>query len=194
MLKHLFLLIVLAVSYYIWDQRPIQPEDGILAPEAPELIRTNRAPAIEKDGMMLHPRWRIEGTSRVLANRRYWIDTHASLAPVDAVLGWKGLSDNLTLSQVKTPVRNREFRLDVIRPRMTLSEIRENLMLMHAIPSDESVRSKLLDIRKGHVISYSGYIVDAGYADLITWESDFTPGSSRLDGGQIVYIERLEIQ
>ncbi|WP_069131818.1 hypothetical protein [Rhodohalobacter halophilus] len=193
MLKHLFLIIVLAVSYYLWDQKPIKHGVGITAPDAPQVERGFRLTEHYVKHYTLEPKFRIKTTSRVIANKRYWFDEKSDLAPVDVVLGWGDLSDERILSQVKTPISRRDFKVDVIRPPLTFSEIRSKLLYMHAIPANDEIADKLKRVKEGHIVSINGYIVDVHDQSSVLWTSSRQGNSAKLDNSQYVLVESLEL-
>lgn len=193
MIKHIFLILVIFVSYFLWNQRPVKHGFGITAPEQPVLVKVNRHAGIDIEHYTLKPTWEIETTARVLSQKRYWFDEKTHLSPIDFVLGWGQLSDERILSQIKTPIHGREFDLNVIRPPLTLDEIRQHLLFMHAVPSSESVSEQLKNIRPGNIITIQGYIVDINDRSDLIWKSSFTDRNSRLDGNQIVYIDQIEV-
>jgi hypothetical protein len=193
MIKHIFLVLVILLSYFLWDQRPIKHGIGITAPEAPTLVKINRHQGFGVDHYNLVPTWKIETTARVLANKKYWFDDKTNLAPFDFVLGWNQLSDERILNQVKTPIKNRDFSIDVIRPPLTLHEIRQQILFMHAIPANEQVSEQLNSIRVGHIVTMRGYIVDINDRSSLIWRSSYNERNHRLDNSQIVFIEHVEL-
>lgn len=194
MLKHIFLVLVLMVSYYMWDQRPVKHGFGVVAPDEPVLIKVARSQDFEIDHYKLDSFWKVETTARVLSHKRYWLDEKTHLAPLDIVLGWGSMSDERVLSQVQAPIKNREFSLDVIRPPLTLNEIRKQIMFMHAVPGNETVKALLNSIRTGNIVTIEGYIVNIRDRSNVIWTSSLTANKPRLDNSQIVLIERIEIQ
>lgn len=193
MLKHIFLIIVLAVSYYLWDQRPIKHGVGVIAPDAPVVERGFQLAEHNIKHYTLQPKYRLKTTARVLSNKRYWFDEKSEIAPVDLVLGWDDLSDERILDQVKTPISRRDFKVDVIRPPLTFSEIRSKLLYMHAIPSNDRVAEQLKGVKSGHVLSIRGYIVDVYDRSDVLWASSRNGNIAKLDNSQYVLIESLEV-
>jgi hypothetical protein len=194
MLKHIFLILVLAVSFYLWDQRPIKHGAGVLAPDAPTVQRGFQMTGHEIQHYTLQPRYRIEGTSRILSNQRYWFDEKSTLSPVDFVLGWGKMSDERIIDQIKTPIRGRDYKIDVIRPPLTFNQIRSELFYMHAIPADEEIEEKLKKLKTGNVIKYKGYLVDVHDRSGILWRTSLQNGQPKLDSAQLVYITDIETE
>ncbi len=193
MLKHIFLVLVLAVSYYLWDQRPIKHGVGVTAPDDPVVERGFQLPEHSVKHYTLQPKFKLLTTSRILSNKRYWFDEKSELAPVDFVLGWGDLSDERILNQINTPIGRRNFKIDVIRPPLTFNEIRGNLLYMHAIPSNEMISEQLKSIKEGHIVTIKGYIVDVYDRSNIIWRSSTQGNSAKLDQPQYVLIESLEV-
>lgn len=194
MLKHISLIIVIVLSYFMWDQRPVKHGAGVIAPEKPSVVQITRHQGFEIDHYKLQPRYKIEATSRVLSQKRYWLDEKTKLAPYDFVMGWGAMSDERILSQVQTPIGKRDFSIEVIRPPLTFNEIRQQIMYMHAVPANDYVRSRLASVRTGHVVSFTGYVVDINDRSGLFWNSSMSKSNNRLDSNQIVYIESIEIQ
>ena len=194
MLKHISLIIVIVLSYFMWDQRPVKHGAGVIAPEKPSVVQITRHQGFEIDHYKLQPKWKIESTARVLSQKRYWLDEKTNLAPYDIVLGWGAMSDERILSQVQTPIGKRDFRIEVIRPPLTFNEIRQQILFMHAVPANDYVRSQLAGVRTGNVISFTGYVVDVNDRSGLYWKSSMSNSNNRLDSNQIVYIESIEIQ
>lgn len=193
MLKHLFLILVLAGSYYLWDQRPIKHGVGVTAPDTPVVERGFQLAEHYHKHYTLEPKFRLNTTARVISNKRYWFDEKSELAPVDFVLGWGSLSDERILDQVKTPISRRDFKIDVIRPPMTFNEIRSKLLYMHAIPANDSVADRLKSIKTGHIVSIKGYIVDVYDRSDVLWTSSRQGNTAKLDNSQYVLIESLSV-
>ena len=193
MLKHISLVIVIVLSYFMWDQRPVKHGAGVIAPDDPSVVQVTRHQGFDVDHYQLQPKFKIESTARILSQKRYWLDERTQLAPYDFVLGWGAMSDERVLSQVQTPIGKRDFRVEVIRPQLTMNEIRQQIMYMHAVPADDYVRSQLAKIRTGHVVSFTGYVVDVNDRSGKLWSSSIRNNNNRLDSSQIVYIQSVEI-
>ena len=193
MLKHISLILVVLVSYFMWDQRPVKHGPGVIAPDSPSVVQVVRHNGIKMQHYTLNPNYKIEATSRVLSQRTYWFDHKNQLAPFDFVLGWGEMSDERILSQVQTPINERDFKVEVIRPPLTLNEIRQQILFMHAVPANEEIKDKLSSVREGHLVSLSGYIVDINDRADLFWESSFSKHNKRLDHNQIVYVEQVEL-
>jgi len=193
MLKHISLILVVLVSYFMWDQRPVKHGPGVIAPDSPSVVQVVRHNGIEMQHYTLKPSYKIEATSRVLSQRTYWFDDKNQLAPFDFVLGWGDMSDERILSQVQTPINERDFKVEVIRPPLTLNEIRQQVLFMHAVPANEEIKNKLAKVREGHLVSISGYIVDISDRADLFWKSSFSKQSKRLDHNQIVYVEQIHV-
>lgn len=193
MLKHIFLILVIFLSYFLWNQRPVKHGVGITAPNEPSVVKVVRHGGFELNHYNLTPTWKIETTARVVSKKRYWLDDKTHLSQLDMVLGWNNLSDERILNQVKIPINERDFKIDVIQPPLTFSEIRNQIMFMHTVPANDAVKEKLNSLRNGHIIKMKGYIVDVNDRSSLIWKSSFSDRNNRLDSNQIVYIEDIEI-
>lgn len=191
MFKHILLVLLLIGAFLLWEQRPISHGVGVVAANQPALEKVGLRNEIQLQHYILKPKWKVEGTSRVLSKKGYWFDDKKHLAPYDFVLGWNAMSDERILNQVKLPISNRQYKIDVIKPPLTFNEMKSQVMFMHAIPSTEEIREAMQKAREGSVISYKGYIVDIKDQSDWIWTSSIQDKSDRLDASQIVWIQEF---
>lgn len=193
MIKHLSLLLVLSGCFFLWDQRPVWHGEGITAENAPEIHQVRNVHPFETENYKLIPVASISAETRVLARNRYWFDDFAGLSPFDYVLGWDQMSDeeNLRRMQVRISERSHNIRYSVeIVPRNDIS----NMVLHgHFIPSTPEIMSEMRKIRRGHLISINGYIVQPmiksqAAADNTTVNKRYQPS-----GQYFVWIEEISI-
>lgn len=193
MFKHIFLVIILVGSIMLWEQRPVSHGAGVVAPEEPALQRVGFKNEFKYQHYDLTPRWQIQGETRVLSKKSYWLDDKKHLSPYDMILGWSVMSDERTLNQVQIPISNRHYNIDVIRPQITVNEMKKNLLFVHAIPSNDEINETLKNIREGHVISFKGYIVDVKDQSDWKWISSIGNKIAHRGESQIVWIQELNI-
>jgi hypothetical protein len=167
------ILLALVSAYVVWgawnwfENRPVHPPDGVLAPDDP--VQTNivgDAEVTQLANWTLHSRARYRITARVLGVERYSIDTLAKLVPEDLALGWGPMSDSRTLAAFDISQSNRFFYW---RPKGAMPLARETVIEhsanTHVIPADAAVRSQLSHLRRGQVVTLSGDLVDGVRAD-----------------------------
>jgi hypothetical protein len=194
MIKHIVLIAILVIGFVLWNQRPVKHGPGVIAPDAPTVQRAAVRGNFDHQHYELIPKWKIEGTLRVLSKNRYWFDEKKNIAPVDFVFGWADMSDERILSQVKAPISNRNFELDVIAPPLTFEEIRNLLLFIHAVPSNEEVWEAIKNVREGQLVRFKGYFVDVHDQSDLIWKSSYNQSQKKLDNPQITWIESFSIQ
>lgn len=194
MYKHIFLVTVMIGSILLWGQRPINHGPGILAPEEPVLRRADLKDDIRFQHFILNPRWEIRGTSRIVSKKSYWFDDKKHLSPYDMVLGWDAMSDEQNLNQIQIPISNRQYAIEIIRSHLTAGQMREHLLYVHVIPSDEGVSEALTEVKEGDIISYKGFIVDVKDQSDWKWSSSIGNKKGQLDHSQILWIQKLSRQ
>lgn len=178
----------------LWEQRPVSHGAGVVAPEKPALQRVSFSNEFQYQHYTMKPRWEIRGTSRVISKKSYWFDDKKHLSPYDMILGWSAMSDERILNQVQLPISNRQYGIEVIRPPLTIGEMKKHLLYMHAIPSDNEISEKMKKIREGSIVSYKGYIVDVKDQSDWRWLSAIDTRQGQLDKPQVVWIQELSIQ
>jgi hypothetical protein len=167
------MLFLLAAAYVIWggwnwfENRPVHPPDGVLAPDDPaQTDISGDAEVTRVAGWTLRSRAHYRITARVLGLERYRIDTLAKLVPEDLALGWGPMSDNDTLEAFDISQSNRFFYW---RPkaatRLSRQTIIEHSANTHVIPADAAVARQLAHLRRGQVVTLSGDLVDGVRAD-----------------------------
>jgi len=160
MLKHIFLVIVLIFCYLLWEQRPVRYGPGILIENKPKIERIAFPNPIETDNYVITPRFEIEGNVRVIAKNRYWFDDMRHISSIDLLLAWDRMSDEELLRRMLVKISDRSYHVQMTKPPFQRGNIHQHLIMTHTIPSSERIQDKLKSIRRGQMISFSGYIVD----------------------------------
>jgi hypothetical protein len=155
-------LVLLAIlAWRDWTQREITHAPGVLVPEAPRQQMLNPSEILELDGYVLTRRARFDLSARVLSREDYWLGQESSLSPMDLALGWGVMSDQAVLDRIEISQGSRWYftRYEFPAP-ITDQQIINNSSNMHVIPANDWVRSKLKEIRRGHVVQLKGSLVD----------------------------------
>jgi hypothetical protein len=160
MLKHIFLIIVLIFCYLLWEQRPVRYGPGILAESKPEVAKIDFPIPIETDNFIITPKFEINGTVRVIAKNRYWFEDMSHMSPMDLLLSWDRMSDEDLLTRMLVKIDDRSYSVQMTKPPYQRGNIHQHLMMTHAIPATEQIQDKLTSIRRGQLVSFTGYIVD----------------------------------
>jgi hypothetical protein len=160
MLKHIFLIVVLIICYLLWEQRPVRYGPGIIAESRPDVAKIDFPNPIETDNFIITPKFEIQATVRVIAKNRYWFEDMSHISPVDLLLSWNRMSDEDLLTRMLVKINDRSYSVQMTKPPYQRGNIHQHLMMAHTIPATEHIQSKLNSIRRGQLVSFSGYIVD----------------------------------
>jgi hypothetical protein len=160
MLKHIFLVIILIFCYLLWEQRPVRYGDGVVAEKKPEIASIDFPNPIETDNFIINPKFEISGTVRVIAKSRYWFEDMSHISPFDLLLSWDRMSDEDLLKRMLVKIDDRSYHVQMTKPPYQRGNIHEHLMMTHIIPATEQIQEKISSLRRGQMVSISGYIVD----------------------------------
>lgn len=161
MFKKLFLIVVVcALGYYYWINRSISHGPGVVAPKKPVQELTRNIGDIEYKDYILNPRAKITFEARVLSVENY-SDTYADLAPTDVVFAWGPMSDERNLDKIMTRQSERSMHWDMANPPIDKRKMWSHAANMHLISPTEQIRDQIQSLKEGHIVSISGYLVDA---------------------------------
>ena len=160
MLKHIFLIIVLILCYLLWEQRPVRYGSGVIADSRPDIVSIDFPNPIETENFVITPKFEISGNVRVIAKNRYWFEDMSHISPVDLLLSWDRMSDEDLLKRMLVTINDRSYHVQMTKPPYQRGNIHEHLMMTHTIPATEKIQEKISSLRRGQLISFSGYIVD----------------------------------
>ena len=184
------------VAAWLWfgEDRPISRAPGVIAAAQPlqEEIGPAR-PRLEKKGYEIEPLARFELEARVLRVERYRLDRGAGLAPVDLALGWGGMSDTAVLEKIQITQGTRFYywQADVLPiPRRDIETQSAN---MHMVPADGLVARRLKDVRPGHIVKLSGYLIEARAPDGWRWRSSLSREDTGNGACELIWVERVEL-
>lgn len=148
--------------YFFYESTGKTYEPGILVNSVPEQINTSGSKALDHKGYTLSTRAAVKVRARVLGKERYYFDDGADVIPVDLALGWKEMSDQSVLDQLKIWQsgrfyfwRTRDDYLPVSR-----EKIEHNSSNWHVIPATDEVEDKIMSVSKGDIVSFEGFLVD----------------------------------
>lgn len=193
--------VVCAVWFAFGRAKPVQvasaPPPAVVPThserEAPLQEVVDREHLFEMNGYQLKTVARFGLTARALAVEGYRTGREADLSPLDVAFGWGRMSESSVTERLTFSQGNRwyfwryEGQLPIPR-----REIETSSANMHLIPADPSVARAFGNIRKGQIVSLSGYLVEARSKDGWSWRSstsreDMGPGSCELIFVQAVH-------
>jgi hypothetical protein len=79
---------------------------------------------------------------------------------MDLLLSWDRMSDEDLLTRMLVKIDDRSYSVQMTKPPYQRGNIHQHLMMTHAIPATEQIQDKLTSIRRGQLVSFTGYIVD----------------------------------
>lgn len=191
MLKHIFLIIVLIFCYLLWEQRPVRYGPGILADSKPVVAKIDFPNPIETDNFIITPKFEISGTVRVIARNRYWFEDMSHISPIDLLLSWNRMSDEELLKRMLVKIDDRSYQVQMTKPPYQRGNIHEHLMMVHTIPASEQIQDKLKSLRRGQLVSFTGYIVDIENRLGTEWISPVRDKLPASRSSQWIWIESL---
>lgn len=196
MTKRIFILSVIALCYLVirdWDSKPIEHSPGILVSDSPRQV--NMQPSgFRIDEYLVTRKARFEVSARVLSTEPYYTGRTADLSPIDLALGWGAMSNQAVIDQLDISQSGRWYRWKYeSSPPVPEQQIISSSSNMHMIPASKTVERSLRKLRKGEIISISGYLVDVDHESGWHWRSSM----SRTDTGdgacELVYVESLSV-
>lgn len=188
----LVLLLVLAFAFD-WFPNEIKRPPGVLVVDEPEQTPIANPVPWQYKGFKVTPLADFRMEARVLMRERYWLGREASVSPIDLSVGWRFMSDQTMIDQLKM---YRGYRMMYWRPKTSQwpaphEEITAHVANLHTIPGNDEVDSVLKSIRPGNLIDLSGYLVEVEGPAGWRWRSSL----SRTDEGpgacELVWIEKL---
>lgn len=194
MTRKLLLLLALGLAaHYFWGERGADPGPGVLAPEAPRQVAVSGAAEVALGRHILTPVAEFSLQARVLGREDYSLDREAELAPTDLALGWGPMSDSAVLQHFDISQSGRFYRWRAQTLPIPYRDVVRHSANMHLIPADETVGEALEQIRPGHVIRLSGYLVNARSSDGWRWKSSTSREDSGAGACEVILVRRLEI-
>ncbi len=162
--------------------------------EVPVQSSANAA-AIQRDGYVIEPVATYDVRARVLSVERYRIGREADLSPVDFALGWGPMSDDAVLDRLQISQGNRwyYYRWEGSPP-ADPSVLAKSSANTHLVPANNSIKDRLLDVRKGAVVRLSGYLINVRHADGWTWRSSLTRDDTGGNSCELMWVTDVQVE
>ena len=190
------LAVAIVVSIWIlydkWSMRPITYGPGAIAPNAPIQQKVSDIEPFYYEEYKIIPLATLTVEARVLGRERYYLGRSASLSPLDLALGWGPMSDEKVLTSISIKQSNRFYYWFVKKFPIPKNEITATSANMHIIPANSTVRKKLLKVRKGNIVKFSGYLVKVEAKDGWRWNSSMKRTDSGNGACELVWVEKFE--
>jgi len=189
----LFGLLILG-AYYVWSERELRQPPGVLAPHEPRQVALPESrPPFEKNGYWLQPLAFFEASARVLSKKFYIFDRQAELAPVDLALGWGDMSDSEILNQIDISQENRFLLTSSVHSPLSAAETTLQTSNVHIIPANETIEAQIKSVRKGQIVSISGYLVEARATDGFKWRSSLVRTDSGNGACELLWVDKIAV-
>ena len=158
------LLLLIYIGWGGWNwyiNRPVHPQDGVLAAEDPRQTDVPDGGEIRVGHWTLRVRAHYQVTARILGHERYRFDSLSDLIPDDLALGWGPMSDNRILRTMDITQSDRFYFLRApISSPLPKDSIITHSANTHVIPQNALVAKQLSRLRPGQVVTLSGDLVD----------------------------------
>jgi hypothetical protein len=178
-----------------FENRPVHPADGPVAPAEPQQSELVDAASVQAGRWTLTPRAAYDVTARILSREDYRYDRIADLVPEDLALGWGPMSDNRVLAGLEI---SQGVRFYTWRPRGPLPVSRETIIShsanTHLIPADERVRAQLARLRVGQVVHLTGNLVDARRDDGAWLHTSLSRDDSGAGACEVLQVQSVEVR
>lgn len=195
MKRWLLSIVLLGAAWYGWPQGKVTHAPGVLAAAAPvQTSLQGPLPTLSKAGYDIRPLARFELEARVLGVERYYLDRGADLSPVDLALGWGRMSDTAVLDRIEIRQSGRYYYWSTPEYPVPREEIETSSANMHMVPGNERVARQLEDVRPGHIVRLSGFLIEARGADGWRWRSSLARNDTGKGACELIWVERLELR
>jgi hypothetical protein len=178
-----------------WRLRPVEPPDGLLAPDEPRQVNLESATPINRGRWTLIPRAQYDITARILSREDYSFDPLSALSPEDLALGWGAMSDNLILRSFTITQGARFYGWKPVAqlpiPRQAVISHSANT---HLIPADATVRSQLARLRRGQVVHLTGLLVDGRRDDGASFRTSLTRDDTGAGACEVLLVNSVAVQ
>jgi hypothetical protein len=187
--------LLLLLAWRDWSRRELVHAPGILVKESPKQGAAEGAAPVQIGGYRLTPRASFDLRARVLSVEKYRWGDEADLSPVDLAMGWGPMSDQSVLDRITITQGGRWYftRYEYPAP-LSDRQIINHSSNMHMIPANAWVEKKLSEIRKGHVVQATGFLVDVASDSGFRWFTSLKRDDTGNGSCEIFYVESLYIE
>jgi hypothetical protein len=165
-----------------WSSTGGRRPPGVLVSEEPEQREIWQPTAWKVGNYHLIPLATYHIRARVLLAEHYWFGREAELSPVDLTVGWRLMSNQDVLDQLRLYSVRRAFTWQGRGSKLPAREddIIAHCANMHLIPANPQIAEQIKDMGKGDVVDLNGYLVEVDAPDGWRWRSSLV----RTDTGE----------
>ncbi|MBC8184834.1 hypothetical protein H8E88_27385 [candidate division KSB1 bacterium] len=187
------IVLVVIIIYLLIPESTISHPPGKVAPSPPSQKNlTNQKTFIHKE-YFVTPLAQFSLQARVLSKKWYRWRSDSKIVPLDLALGWGRMSDSAVLDRIKINQSGRKYYWKSKQLPIPKKEISTSSANMHIIPANDQVKQILKKIKKGHVLSLSGYLVKIRDKNGRRWASSLTRTDVGNGACELVWIEKIKL-
>lgn len=191
MRRVLILLVLAAVTWWLWPVRGLRHPAGVTAPTTPAQQAIPPKALGEIRGYRLEAQASYAIHARVLRTKRYRSRAD-DLVPYDVALGWGPMSDQSVLDRLQITQSNRFFfyRWSDQAP-LPAGEMARHAANVHVISANRMVAKGVSRLRAGQLVAMRGYLVNVSKADGFSWNSSLRRDDDGNGACEVFYVEEL---
>ena len=180
-------------AWALWPAGAVKTPPGVLVQDDPAQAACDPQ-TWEVNGYKLSALASFAMKARVLSTERYHFDRESDLVPQDVAFGWGQMSDSRILAQLDISQSGRFYFWSCQEFPISRRNIETHSANMHLIPADRGVRSAILSLRRGQLVSLEGFLVRADAPDGWRWISSLTREDTGDGACELVYVQRLSVE
>ncbi len=194
MWKNIPIIVLVAILIYLLiPEGTVNHPPGNLAPNPPlQKNLSNQKIFIHKE-YFVTPLAQFSLQARVLSKKWYRRRTDGKIVPLDLALGWGRMSDSAVLDRIKINQSGGKYYWRSKQLPIPKKEISVSSANMHIIPADDQVKQILKKLKKGHVLSFSGYLVKIRDKKGRRWASSLTRTDVGNGACELVWVEKIKL-
>ncbi len=159
-----------------WPGGGVHRPPGVLVPDEPTQVAIQQPQPWRVKDYRVTPLAVYRIRARVLLTERYWFDREADLSPLDLTVGWRLMSNQDVLDQLRLYSLHRAYMWAGKSDHLPASttDIITHSANMHLIPATGEVAATLKSVRRGDLVDLGGYLVEVDGRDGWRWRSSLT--------------------
>ena len=171
----------------------VKLKPGIKVPNTPYQTNiVNPEKIIIKD-ITITPLAYFSMNGKILSKKRYWFGRETQLSKYDFAMGWKMMSDESFLENIRISQSNRWYFWKTKNMNINFDDVIFNSANMHLIPANKEIARKLQKAKIGQIIHMEGYLIKAEHASGWRWVSSLSRKDSGAHACEVVFVKEFEI-
>ncbi len=187
-------ILILCGAAYWHSQGPVDAREGPLVLEIPSIIAPANPNTWAYKNYVFTPIAQLAIRARILSKERYFFDQPAPISPIDLALGWRGMSNNTYLDQLKISQGSRWYHFEMKEESLPAAMISQESKNVHIVPSRPAVWKTIRSARQGQIIRAQGSLVNVTGPNAFRWKSYHTIGGSGEGSCWIFWVDEFIIE